>query len=113
MKPAGEELSYATHAAPHRPLADTGNWVAKLGDDLRGSDVNDMTGYCYWGWMSDVRVYDNSLTAGEILGLCGGSPYYKGLEKWRADADRDDKVGLLDYAIMADYWLEEILFPIP
>ena len=67
------------------------------------------------GVVDDVRIYDYTLTPGEVIYIAGLSgSHYLPLEPWRADTDKDDnKVDLIDYAVLADYWLEEILFPIP
>jgi hypothetical protein len=113
-----ETLRYATNPAPHHLVADSGTYESKIGDDLAGSkdDPNDMNGVCYIGWISDVRIYDYSLSADEMLYLAQGptaDSFYKSLERWRADADEDDKVDLADFAILADYWLKEVWFPIP
>ena len=119
LNPAGETtLQFATNPAPHHLIADSGTYESKIGDDLAGSadDVNDMNGVCYWGWISDARIYDYPLSTDEMLYLAQGptaDSFYKSLESWRADADEDDKVDLMDYAILADYWLKEVWFPIP
>lgn len=117
MKPLNGTFSYATNPGPHHIIADTGDFLSKLGDDLNG---NNMDGTCFEGRMSDVRIYRRALSAGEIAYLAGMTygddpvePYFKTLDKWRADADGSGKVDLADFAIMADCWLEEVLFPIP
>jgi len=68
----------------------------------------------YEGQIDDVRVYDYALSQGEVLYLVDheGS-FYQPLEEWRADADGDDTVNLIDYAYMGDNWLKEILWPEP
>jgi hypothetical protein len=66
------------------------------------------------GFMDDVRIYNRSLPAGEILSLAlqgsSGSQYLS-LEWWRADADKSNRIDMLDFAIMADNWLKEIYWP--
>ena len=65
------------------------------------------------GVVDDVRIYGRTLSAGEVMYIAGLSgSHYLPLESWRTDIDGDDDVDLKDFAKMADYWLEEILFPI-
>jgi len=66
------------------------------------------------GAMDDVRIYDYSLTPGEILYLSQGasSSQYVTLPPGRPDADGDSKIDLKDYSIMAGNWLKEILWPL-
>jgi len=115
---SSEVLRRAINPAPHHIIEDTYNWLAKLADDLNGdeTDPNDMDGNCFRGWMDDVRIYNRALTTGEVLYLAQGSEapsYFLHLDKFRADANKDDIVDFKDYAIMADYWLQEIWFPFP
>ena len=65
------------------------------------------------GAIDDVHIYKNrALSPGEILGLAGLSgTHYLELEPWRPDANNDDKIDLKDFAVTADNWLEEILWP--
>jgi hypothetical protein len=64
------------------------------------------------GKIDDVRIYNKALTRDEILYLCQGpGMVYVPLAEWRADANKDDVVDFKDYAIMADNWLKELLFP--
>jgi hypothetical protein len=64
------------------------------------------------GAIDDVHIYNRALSPGEILGLAGLSgTRYLALEPWRPDANNDDKIDLRDFAVTADNWLEEILWP--
>ena len=64
------------------------------------------------GAIDDVHIYNRALSPGEILGLAGLSgTHYLALEPWRPDANNDDKIDLRDFAVTADNWLEEILWP--
>jgi len=64
------------------------------------------------GKIDDVRIYNKTLTRDEILYLCQGpGMVYVPLADWRADANKDDIVDFKDYAVMADNWLKELLFP--
>ena len=81
--------------------------------DIDPLDPNAYNERHFNGDMDDIRIYDYTLTPGEVLGIAGLSgSHYLPLESWRTDADDDDDVDLKDFAKMADYWLEEILFPI-
>jgi hypothetical protein len=65
------------------------------------------------GLIDDVRIYNRTLSPEEIvyLALQGSGSEYIALPSWRADANKDDIVNSPDFAIMADGWLSEILFP--
>jgi hypothetical protein len=65
------------------------------------------------GSIDDVSIYNRTLAPEEILYLAlqGPGSWYLPLEPWRANADGDDDVDLADYAIMADSWLTEVLWP--
>ena len=65
------------------------------------------------GAVDDVHIYNRTLSAEEILYLAlqGPGSWYVPLESWRANANEDDVVNLADYAIMADSWLTEVLWP--
>jgi len=66
------------------------------------------------GRIDDVRIYNYTLSADEILYTANpAAMYYRALEDWRADADGDDKVDFKDYSIMANHWLDETLWPVP
>jgi len=80
-----------------------GGWVNQKGIDKY---VN--------GRIDDARFYSYTLSPGEVLYLVepAGSVYVP-LEDWRADINDDDKVDFNDYVILANNWLDEILWPAP
>jgi len=65
------------------------------------------------GAVDDVRIYNRTLAPAEILYLAQAGDAEFPLESWRANAnpDDDDVVDLKDFAIMADNWLTEVLWP--
>ena len=73
------------------------------------------------GTLDDIRIYDRALSAAEIAGMAGlsGDNYValKSVADIYPEAsspsypDVDTYVNLKDYAIMAENWLNEILFP--
>ena len=91
----------------------------QVSHDIEEFDGPLLIGYDNWwepfkGAIDDVRIYDHILSASEIayLALQGPGIEHVSLKSWRADADDNDKVDFGDYAIMADYWLQEVLFPL-
>jgi hypothetical protein len=54
------------------------------------------------GLIDELRVYSRALSLAEIQYLAG---------KPRIDINNDGTVDFRDYAILADKWLEEILWP--
>jgi len=94
----GTEMSASVNYEEH---------VAKAFDDLVF-----IGGNTYIGAIDDVRIYNRSLAPGEILDLAGLSGTHDiGLEPWRPDANGDDTVNLKDYAVTADNWLEDVMWP--
>ncbi len=78
------------------------------------------------GLVDDVRIYNKSLSAGEVLGLAGLSvSFYDPLEIATNLVPRvpdpavdpnyypsnPDIINFGDYDVLADNWLEEVLFP--
>ena len=65
------------------------------------------------GAIDDVYIYNRTLTPEEILYLAlqGPGSWYLPLEPWRADANKDDMVNFPDFAVIADNWLTEVLWP--
>ena len=65
------------------------------------------------GTVDDVYIYNRTLAPEEILYMAlwdSGSQYFP-MEPWCANANDDDMVDLKDFAIMADHWLSEVLWP--
>jgi hypothetical protein len=71
------------------------------------------------GWIDDVRIYSRALSQAEILYLStdgtNTDPYYNPLDSPANLYDEEPQyqkfVNFRDYAIMADSWLEQILWP--
>jgi hypothetical protein len=57
--------------------------------------------YNFAGALDDVRLYNAALTETDILGLSG----------LRADLFEDGAINFMDYALIADQYLEEVLWP--
>jgi hypothetical protein len=73
------------------------------------------TGGYYNGWIDDFRIYSYALSPGEVLYLAveGGtatSPMTQGLLT-PADATGNNKVDFYDFAVMAQYWLQDLVWP--
>jgi len=82
------------------------------------TDVKIGNGYDggYIGLLDDFRVYDYALSEGEIANVAGlTDPFYIPLESpanfYDLEPPLQKKVNFNDYALMADNWLKEILFP--
>jgi hypothetical protein len=63
------------------------------------------------GAIDEVCIYTRTLSPKEIASLAGVSSADIPLEPWRANTDGDNDVDLQDYAMMADNWLTEVLWP--
>jgi hypothetical protein len=69
-------------------------------------------GFYFDGTLDDVYFYSRALSPGEVLGLAGLSgTHHIGLEPWRPNADGDTTIDFLDFSVMADNWLKEVLWP--
>jgi hypothetical protein len=67
------------------------------------------TGYSEWmnGLIDEVRIYKRALSAAEIAWLAG----YTSPLSIPADLHQDGKIDFKDFAVLADSWLEELLWP--
>jgi hypothetical protein len=97
--------------APETTKLDTTNNFATIGAWRWSGGYG---GY-YDGWIDDFRIYNYALSPGEVLYLAveGGtatSPMTQGLIT-PADATGDNKVDFLDFAVMAQYWLQDLVWP--
>jgi len=63
------------------------------------------------GQIDDVRIYNRALSHGEIVSLAGESSVLQPLPRPEVDLHKDGKVNLKDYAVLANNWLETILWP--
>jgi hypothetical protein len=67
------------------------------------------------GLIDDVRIYNRGLSHGEILDLIGESEIYQPVRSAANLFDEEPKlfksVNFKDYAVMAESWLELLIFP--
>jgi hypothetical protein len=106
-------LELATNVIPHQVQYFDGNSI--IGGDLNGSLR------FYKGRMSDVRVYDRTLSVAEIMGMAGVSgtvyvPLDSPADLIVGDKDPcyptvDDIIDFFDYAEFSESWLEDKLWP--
>jgi len=81
------------------------------------TDVEIANGYDggYIGQIDDFRVYDRALSEGELRYITGLGETYIPLDSpadiYDGEPPRQKKVNFRDYALMADNWLQTILFP--
>ncbi|UCC22475.1 MAG: hypothetical protein JSW23_11995 [Planctomycetota bacterium] len=116
----GVDVEYATHTATHGPLTD---WETGWTNMIAGNTVYATPHGYFNGKIDDVRLYNKTLTLGEIMGLYGiEGMVYLPLE---SDADLvigeknpsdpcapiDDQVDFRDYDVLADNWLKQYLWP--
>jgi hypothetical protein len=72
-----------------------------------GTDGVEGAVWAYWfiGLIDDVRIYSDVLTQTEVLYLAGA--------RLRIDLHADGTIDFKDYAVLADSWLDEELWPQP
>jgi len=99
----GLTFASATNHMTHNP--ELFNGPTHIADQMQ------FAGRLFDGLIDEVRIYNRSLSAGEVLALGPGGSVYLPLEPWRANANDDDIVDLKDLDVMVDGWLSEILFP--
>ncbi|MCJ7693405.1 MAG: LamG domain-containing protein, partial [Sedimentisphaerales bacterium] len=95
------------------------NYLEKPWDaPLHIADQMQYPGRFFPGAIDDVRIYNRTLSPDEIVYLAqgAGTSAEFTLESWRANANptgpgNDDIVNYRDFAIMADNWLTEVLWP--
>jgi hypothetical protein len=82
------------------------------------ADQMQYTGRFFPGAIDDVRIYNRALSPEEIVYLAQGAGTSADftLEAWRANANptgpgHDDIVNYIDFAMMAENWLTEVLWP--
>ena len=64
----------------------------------------------YNGHLDEVRIYDKALSLNEVIYLAAGSTTPDDLKE-DTDLNLDNFVDLKDYAVLADVWLDEDMFP--
>ena len=105
----GISLEAARNYDSHEPLP--WNTAFHIADQMQFGPPSEETERFFHGAIDEVRIYNRTLTPNEIASLAGVSSADIPLEPWRANADGDDDVDLADYAMMADNWLAELLWP--
>jgi len=105
MMPAGEAMSKATNIETHVPS--TFNDPFNIGRDAR-IDWGNRT---LIGQIDDAQIFDYALSDAEILYVAqkGGTAHIP--VESPVDFDVSDTIDFRDYAVVADKWLEEILWP--
>lgn len=65
------------------------------------------------GLMDDFRIYNTALTNEQVLKLLGLSSVHVPVAPLLSPCDphADDKIDFRDFARMAEYWFEEVLWP--
>jgi hypothetical protein len=71
--------------------------------------------------LDDIRIYDRALPQAEIANLAGvpaGGTLFQPLQgllsvNENIDLHDDEKVNFTDFAVLADSWLNELLWPEP
>ena len=103
----GFDVAASTNYEDHTPKAfDDACFIA--------GDVNVASeeGVYFDGTLDDVYFYSRALSPEEVLGLAGLSgTHHIGLEPWRPNADGDTTIDFIDFSVMADNWLKEVLWP--
>jgi hypothetical protein len=72
-------------------------------------------GHFFNGMLDDLRIYDYALTDGEILSLAGVGEVYYPLTSpaniYDEEPINSKKVNFKDLAVLADEWLQELVWP--
>jgi hypothetical protein len=62
----------------------------------------------YWpGRVDEVRIYSRALSDAQIAWLAG----YTSVLSIPADLHQDNAINFKDFAVLADSWLEQVLWP--
>jgi hypothetical protein len=87
---------------------------ADMGPSTIGSRADGDSGH-YKGMLDDFRIYDYALSHPEVLYLAkgAGSESYQPLQPVLSSVDpyEDGRIDFRDFAVMAEFWLEESLWP--
>jgi hypothetical protein len=101
------------------------NFVSNIGIYHRIGGPSDIVGDPdrdrQWdGAIDDVQVYDRALTAAEIVTVMNGGtlglhyyPVTSPANVYDPDPINSKKIDLKDYAVLAESWLRELLWPQP
>ena len=87
---------------------------AAAGPTRIGTDVDGTSSY-YKGKLDEFRIYDYALSHAEVLALAlgSGSELYQPLQPVLSPVDpyEDGQINFMDFAALADVWLEKQLWP--
>jgi len=110
----GNSLASVINAIPHDPEEWDG--IAHI-----GRDGQDYTNRSFRGAIDDVRIYDYSLSAGQIMGVAGVEgivylPLSSVADLVVGDKDPcypnvDERIDFRDYGVLTEHWLREVLWP--
>jgi len=102
---SGGNMYAATNYVYHVPT--TFSDPFNLGRDIRGSWGGART---LNGELDDVRIYDYTLSASEVLYVAGVESTHVSVPS-SVDFDSSDSIDFVDYGYIADEWLLETLWP--
>jgi len=114
----------AANYDPNIPV-DSIDDVVRIGTSINALHMEDIESAAYVGDINDIRIYDSALSHAEVLYLAGiADPTYFPNESPANlvpkvppgapfDANNVDIVNFRDYAVMANNWLRQILWPEP
>jgi hypothetical protein len=107
--PNDDVLHIATHVYNQEP----DEWDGLFAIACDGGIIDGGWEYRFFrGSMSDVRIYDYSLSLGEILALTGIDWIeYVPLHSPPSDINGDGVIDFKDYAAFANHWLQQHLWP--
>jgi len=91
---------------------------SSYGFNIGGSGVWDASGNWFSGQIDEVRVYSRALSQAEVGSLAGKTATYTQLlyplltpQDPAMDMVSDGTIDLRDYSVLADTWLDELLWP--
>jgi len=90
-----------------RELATTSVLGTSTGTLKIGCEPFTTSGSLFNGLVDEVQVYKTALSAGQVAWLAG----YTSVLSIPADLRQDNVINFKDFAVLADSWLEEILWP--
>jgi len=102
----GISINFSENVLEHEPEQFDGR--TRIGSDPGSEDYR-----CFRGLMDDVRIYDVTLTQTELMGLADASyvPLASPANLYDEEPMFDKHVNLRDFAIFADNWLVQQLWP--
>jgi hypothetical protein len=112
----GEMIIYCNSV----PIDSINNQTAPADIPLRGDTLTELSigggqDGTYRGWMKDLRIYDYALSQEEIAHTMGIGTIYVPLESSANGYDEEPVnskvVNFKDYCLMAEIWMQEILWP--